>query len=97
MMIAKKCDTKLDQVNRKTFRDHPIVVELKKTNVDDASKINLIYSVTDEMLLAYIAIYIKDGVLRRTAFLRIGTESLIKEVLAKIKEIEGDDQPGFFV
>ncbi|MHA2030421.1 MAG: hypothetical protein ACW99Q_13605 [Candidatus Kariarchaeaceae archaeon] len=72
-------------------------MELKKTNVDDASKINLIYSVTDEMLLAYIAIYIKDGVLRRTAFLRIGTESLIKEVLAKIKEIEGDDQPGFFV
>jgi hypothetical protein len=95
-MIAKKCDTRLCQVNRKTFRDHPIVVELKKKNVDDASKINLIYSVSDELLLAYIAIYIKDGVLRRTAFLRIGTESLIKEVLTKIKEIEGDDQSEFF-
>jgi hypothetical protein len=83
-------------VNRKTFRDHPIVVELKKKSVDDASKINLIYSISDELLLAYISIYIKDGVLRRTAFLRIGTESLIKDVLAKIKEIEGDDQPGFF-
>ena len=72
------------------------MVELKKKNVDDASKINLIYSISDELLLAYIATYIKDGVLRRTAFLRIGTEILIKDVLAKIKEIEGDEGSSFF-
>ena len=37
-----------------------------------------------------------DGVLRRTAFLRNGTESLIKDLMEKIKEIEADEQPVIF-
>jgi hypothetical protein len=75
-------------LNRKKYRDHPTIVELKKKGMSDSSRINLIHQIDNEELLAYIAIFIKDDVIRRAAFLRIENESIVKFTMEKIKENE---------
>ncbi|MHA2251814.1 MAG: hypothetical protein ACXAD7_15735 [Candidatus Kariarchaeaceae archaeon] len=75
-------------MNRKKYRDHPTIVELKKKGMSDSSRINLIHQIDNEELLAYIAIFIKDDVIRRAAFLRIENESIVKFTMEKIKENE---------
>lgn len=75
-------------MNRKKYRDHPIIINLKKKNFPDNEKINLVFSIVEEDLLSYISIYLKDKVIRRTAFLRINDEVILNSTIAKIKDNE---------